>query len=504
MGLYLIGIGGTGAKCVEAVAKLAAIGLFTEEPIKVLFVDADETNGNLARARTSISLYKKTYDLMPTGDKKDCGWMKSKIESFDNWSPFAKEAQKKELKTFFNYNTIKQNQPTLANLFDVLYTKEEREADLDVGFRGRPAIGAAVMSQVDLDRLDQDPWNSLINEIQGDTGSGKEPKIFLCGSIFGGTGASGLPTIARLIHNKLKNEKVRDRVQIGCLFVLPYFGFSPEKEEDPDGLYARSDQFLLNTEAALRYYVTQGQEIFDRVYLLGNQNLSRVDFSIGKDSQRNDPHFLELYAALAVRNFLLWEDPSKDKKSQNENTTPVSVVLISRQQSGTISWNDIPDKAEVQRELTNATRFAFTWLAEIAPELEEAKNEKNTRFQRLAPWMMEFYQTGSKSRGTKPDFSDVDQQEAIGIINNWCEDYLRWLYSLHQCEGDSIALFQADAFNPNTKFVGDQLPNLIVGDSRDKGKKSRDTVKKLKDRLKATPPGGTIGLAKSVYMASRI
>jgi hypothetical protein len=53
-------------------------------------------------------------------------------------------------------------------------------------------------------------------------------------------------------------------------------------------------------------------------------------------------------------------------------------------------------------------------------------------------------------------------------------------------------------------LAGNELPNLIVGDSRDKGKKSRDTVKKLKDGLKATPPGGTIGLAKSVYMASRI
>lgn len=490
MGLYLIGIGGTGAKCVEAVAKLAAIGLFTEEPIKVLFVDADETNGNLARARTSISIYKRTYDLMPTGDKTQCGWMKSKIESFDHWSPFAQE---KELRTFFNYNTIKQNQPTLANLFDVLYTKEEREANLDVGFRGRPAIGAAVMSQVDLDRLEQEPWGSLIEEIQGDTGSGKEPKIFLCGSIFGGTGASGLPTIARLIDNKLKRIKVRDRVQTGCLFVLPYFGFSPTPGDNPDGVYARSEQFLLNTEAALRYYVTQGQEIFDRVYLLGNQNLSRVNFSIGKDSQRNDPHFLELYAALAARNF--WQDSS---------TAKGSVVLMTRQQSGTISWEDIPDKAEVQPELVNATRFAFTWLAEIAPELEEAKKEKNARFQRLAPWMMEFYQTGSKSGGTKPDFSDAEQQEAIGIINNWCKDYLGWLYSLHQCEGDSIALFQADAFSPKNKFAGDELPNLIFGDSRDKGKKSRDTVKKLKDGLKATPPGGTIGLAKSVYMASRI
>ena len=491
MGLYLIGIGGTGAKCVEAVAQLAAIGLFTEEPIKVLFVDADETNGNLARARTSISIYKRTYDLMPTGDKTQCGWMKSKIESFDNWSPFTDE---KELRTFFNYNTIKQNEPTLANLFDVLYTREEREANLDVGFRGRPAIGAAVMSQVDLDKLDEKPWGSLIEEIQGDTGSGKEPKIFLCGSIFGGTGASGLPTIARLIDNKLKKIRVRDRVQTACLFVLPYFGFSPQPGENPDGVYARSEQFLLNTEAALRYYVTQGQEIFDQVYLLGNQNLSRVNFSIGKDSQRNDPHFLELYAALAARKFL-----------QDSSTPKGSVVLMTRKETGTISWDDIPDRAKVQQELMNATRFAFTWLAEIAPELEEAKNAKNSRWGRLAPWLMDFFQAGGKSGGPLPEFSDADQQKAIGIINEWCQDYLRWLYSLHQCEGDNVALFKVDAFGPKRRrFVGDDLPNLIIDDSRAEGKKKQDTVKKLKEGLKPTAPDGTVGLAKSVYMASRI
>ena len=71
MGLYLIGIGGTGAKCVEAVAKLAAMGLFTEEPIKVLFVDADETNGNLARARTSIGTYKRTCLLYTSPSPRD-------------------------------------------------------------------------------------------------------------------------------------------------------------------------------------------------------------------------------------------------------------------------------------------------------------------------------------------------------------------------------------------------------------------------------------------------
>ncbi|VXD10296.1 conserved hypothetical protein [Planktothrix serta PCC 8927] len=497
MSIYIIGIGGTGAKCVEAIAQLAAIGLFNEQPLKVLFIDADETNGNLNRARSSLSSYQRCYELVSGGDKQQCPWMKTPIESFDLWSPFAEQSFNKELKTFFNYNTLKQNQPTLGNLFDVLYTKEEREANLDVGFRGRPAIGSAVMSQVDLDRLDQEPWGRFIQQIQTDTSSGKNPKVFLCGSIFGGTGASGLPTIARLIDNKLKKINIRDRVQIGCLFALPYFGFSATPDEDPNGIYARSEQFLLNTEAALRYYVTQGQVIFDTVYLLGNENFSTVKFSIGKNDQCNDPHFIELYAGLAARQFLL-KPPSQKG----------AVVLISRKNMGHLTWNDIPEQGEVKPNLVNATRFAYTWLAEIAPELANAKQQGVDRFQRLAPWLTKFFRP-AKSQANLPEFSDLKQQEAIGIISNWCENYLRWLTEIHKCTGDSIELFNVSAFDDlNSELKGEELPNLVIGDNRDKSRKSQDTPKKIKERLNpsvVTPPNqGTVGLAKAVYLLCKL
>jgi hypothetical protein len=501
MSIYIIGIGGTGAKCVEAVAHLAAVGLFQGEPIKVLFVDADETNGNLNRARSCLSLYKKCYDLMAKVDSAECRWMKTPIESFDLWSPFAQKNFNKELKTFFNYNTIRQNQPDLANLFDVLYTKEEREANLDVGFRGRPAIGSAVMSQIDLERLDQEPWGTLIKQIQGDTSSGRTPKIFLCGSIFGGTGASGLPTIARLIDNKLKNIKVRDRVKIGGLFVLPYFGFSPTVGEDPDGVYARSDQFLLNTEAALRYYVTQGQEVFDKVYLLGNQNVSPVkNFSIGKNSQCNEPHFLELYAALAAREFLLGSEDGKGDEKW-------AVKLISRNNVNQLTWNDVPRQGEVKPEMVNATRFAYIWLAETAPELAHAKQEGD-RWLRLAPWLTKFFRS-SKTQSSLPEFSDSKEQDAIPVINEWCKNYLGWLYELHECEGDKIELFKVSAFaKPDEKLNGEELPNLALSDNRDKSKKSQDTPHKITEQLnsnRGTPFNpGIVGLAQALYILCRL
>ena len=72
------------------------------------------------------------------------------------------------------------------------FTPEELEANLEVGFRGRPAIGSAVMSQIDLDNLDGDAWRQLIDSIRLDIGGkSRFPKIFLFGSIFGGDGRFG-------------------------------------------------------------------------------------------------------------------------------------------------------------------------------------------------------------------------------------------------------------------------------------------------------------------------
>lgn len=505
MGLYVIGIGGTGAKCAEAIIQLSAVGLLADEPIKLLFIDADETNGNLERARSSLSTYENCARLVRANNQK-YSWLKPKIESYGVWSPFKNVNANKNLAAFFDYNSLKQNNSALGNLFDVLYTKEEREAELDVGFRGRPAIGSAVIGQVDLDDLQQEPWGTFIRQIKSDASTGKTPRVFLCGSIFGGTGASGLPTIGRLIANKLKEEKV-SKAKIGCLFVLPYFGFSPPAGDGNNEVYARSEQFLLNTEAALRYYVNQAQQ-FNSVYLLGNQNFTQVQFSIGKKTQKNDPHFIELYAGLAARQFLL------DSSEHSE-----TVLLTSRKNAGRLVWSDLPESVIVKTELVNGARFAYTWLSNIAPELKNAKEQGVKKIQVDAPWFTEFYQPVlgafgkmvAKKGQELPDFNSPQEQDAIATISNWCQDYLRWVSEIHQCDSDNIQLFQHSAWaNLKGNIDGDSLSELVIGDERDRGSKNLDTVQALKQQLVHaleqlnSSNRGTVGLAKALYITCRL
>jgi hypothetical protein len=489
MSLYIVAIGGTGARCVEAIAHLAAASLLGKDKIQVLFIDPDESNGNLTRTRETLQIYQRCRKLVAEGGELT-PWMQTQIDSLEVWSPF-QGSLNKSLGGFFNYEQYQFNHPALGHLFDVLYTKGERDAELDVGFRGRPAIGSAIMSQVKLDSASQEPWRSLIQDIEMDLGAGKLPKVFLCGSIFGGTGASGFPTIGRLLRNRLERAGVGDRVKLGGLLMLPYFQFTIPMSQDPGGIYARPEQFLLNTEAALRYY--QMQSIFDSIYLLGDQDPAQIqNFSIGKNTQKNDPHFIELFAGLAARHFAL-------------NETTEKVILLSRKEDQSITWEDVPDKAEVKRGLANTARFAYLWVANVAPELYRGKTDIKT-LQKGAPWFSKFFMPKVLFGGSKglPDLNDETQQDAIQGINDWCLSFLRWVGTMHySANGRSIQLFRANLFlerNGEVRQVVEDLPRIVAGaDGLEQSKEATpQSIKEQLVTLTSNQPGAA-GLATSLY-----
>jgi hypothetical protein len=489
--LFVIGIGGSGAKCIESIVHLAAAGLYSEEEIEVLFIDPDEANGNVERAMNTLRIYQDCQKLISGGQRQaDIGWMSTPIKSHDLWSPFSDRPYNKDLASFFKYNSM-EHDGSLASLFDVLYAPEERQQQLDEGFRGRPAIGAAVMSQVDLKQLDKEPWSGLIQSLSNDARSGgKKPRILLCGSIFGGTGAAGVPTIAKLLRNKLKEEELENVVKIGGVFLLPYFSFTAPVDESTRGLYAAANSFLLNTEAALRYYISQASKLFDTVYVLGNENRSSVEFSVGKGTQKNCPHFVELYAGLAARDFL---------HTENRDNT---VMLVGREQAGKLNWQDLPESATVKKLMANATRLAYMWLSDFEVALGELKLEGFKGLRAYAPWATPYYDDRSDS---KIKFDSTTQQKEIELLTEWCRDYLRWTEDLHSCETDKVELFRTKYFTQ--KVQAEQFDNVLVSDSRiwDKNTDSRSSLKGRIMKQKLDSIGqGTVGLAKSIYINAEL
>lgn len=429
MSYYAIGIGGTGAKCLESLIHLAAAGMMPDNrDLYVLFVDPDNANGSRTRASETLEKYMKCKnDSLTLGDSL---LLKTNIlpvgtDNSAHWNMFGDTS--KNLKDFFRSGNLDVN---VRHLFEVLYGQSERDADLSEGFHGHPSIGAAVMSQtVDFD--EKGPWKFLQSKLEED----KKAKVFLAGSIFGGTGASGFPTIAKLIHKEFNEEKTK--VPLGGVLVLPYFHFTQDNENESDDvektLRSNSNLFLMNTQAALKYYFQMREsEIFKAIYLLGNQSTVSVKNFSGGPQQQNAPHFIELYSALAAIHF--FKNGSKGSK----------YLLTGRTNANELTWDDLPDNT-VQTQLGQFVRFAFAFLQYYQPILTGIENGEIQGNQHA--WYGKFFRTRKLLRGlrSKPVLKDVSNKNSN--IATYCKDFLLWLANIQYNHGEdeTINLINADA-----------------------------------------------------------
>ena len=194
---YIIGVGGTGSKVIESYIKLCATGLGPTN-LWLGMVDQDEANGNVARSKTAIENYQRLRRFIKREGKDNIGFdsnfLKTDIKTHPedaSWCPLPGVTP--TLKDVFSYDLLN---PALKDTMDCLYhTEDELNLPLDEGFRARPSIGAAaIISQMN----ENTPfWQKLFDALD-DANSVKEVKIFLVSSIFGGTGASGFPSMKRI------------------------------------------------------------------------------------------------------------------------------------------------------------------------------------------------------------------------------------------------------------------------------------------------------------------
>jgi hypothetical protein len=405
MSYYVIGIGGTGAKCVEAFIHLSAAGLMPDnKTIFSLFVDPDGSNGSLKRAGQLLQSY---YDCKQIkAGQTDLFQNELRIAKPDIWSPLQNKPH--QLDQFFNYNTLQDN--GAAHLFDVLYSPKEKQTSLEFGFRGHPSIGAAVMAAA-VKLGDEEPWATLRDQLRLDVGSGQQAHVVLFGSIFGGTGASGVPTIGRLVNNEFSRQLKNDQFKLGSVLMLPYFSFDPVKHER---MRVDADTFLLSTQTALEYYHRQDElKICNAVYLLGNETLKPMrNSSIGGQQQENEPHVLEMYAALAGIHFFT-------------NDRAKGYPHIARQNKESTTWPDLPHDRGVRhltQKINQLAQFAFAYLSTYYPMLKSI-NDRGVEYR--APWYVNFFLR------KKVDLK-ISLEGELKQVKVYCESFLLWLANIEQ------------------------------------------------------------------------
>jgi hypothetical protein len=496
--IYAIGVGGSGAKCLEAMVFLHGLGVYGPDcQLGILLVDADKSNGNSQRASINLTSTIEAHQKFKNGKT---ALLNGETINYGNWNPLEDVIHASNLERIFNKQALHVQAPALSKLFDALYSPEEQQANLGVGFRGRPPIGSAVMSRLELETLtrggERSGWQRLFSQIQTDLGGGNNQVIVhFCGSIFGGTGASGIPTLAKLVANQLRREQLRNSVRINASLLLPYFGFERPNDGDQT-VYAETRFFALNTQAALQYLTEQADGCFDRIYLIGDKNKTQYQSHTGGTNQQNDAHFVELYAALA---------PNHSLENFGQGGEPTKGSYISRESAERLLWTDLPNSQQVKRDLSKGVRFAYAWLYNFSMELDDAIRMGSSHFAKGAPWFGHYFSL-REGKDEKPLIADEKQKELNKDLTHWCSRFLLWSKQVagsHRGGEQFFHISQLNDFNANqARPYHEHLHNLVIDKQMSVADQKGDRLDTIKNELAdqgETGHFGVKGLAHALF-----
>lgn len=466
----LLGIGGSGARCVESFLHLAACGIGPSDA-HICVVDQDAANGNAAEALSLLSQLTVLQAMLKRGEGNHrlsdaSSFLRTYVSALNGsgfWSPELPNNNRRP----YSYFRAESMDPASRALFDALYSDAEQSIELDEGYHGRPNIGAAVLTA---NVLSNDSFlESLVARIVEGAGAGQETRIFLVGSIFGGTGAAGFPTIARLISRHPEVVRKKNSIKIGGALLLPYFQFS-DTQEDEKIVRAKAAAFLRNAEGALRYYDTIEREggVYDSLYVVGlDPYLTRQNLGKGGKKQLNPPMLPELLGALAaIRHFSLATIEGGD------------IHISGRSGRNEFRWDDLPpptafdaaalpqDRAEIRRLLGAAMRFAFSYSHIYRPILTPTR----VASVRKEAWYRRQIRTAGVS-------VESEAQPALTALNEYLQRLMRWAAEItvaSEVKGAfSVRLFEVGRFAETTNGSGevrlkdrprrDDFQNLVVG-----------------------------------------
>lgn len=303
MTTYVFFIGGTGARVLRSLTMLMASGVSINSGDKIvpIVVDYDLQNGDLEKAKDLLNRYSS---LNKIGEYRDGekGFFATPIEV----KPYSMvdikgDAGKDTFKNYIDLETLKIMSPSTAVFIESLYdnspmedSRTELNLEMSVGFKGNPNIGSVVFNE-----YFQNPAYGF-SEFKANFAEGD--RIFIVGSIFGGTGSSGLPSLVKKFRQSgghIGNTMALQTAPIGACVVLPYFDVKPS-----DTSAINSQTFNSKAKAALTYYDAEINKLMNELYYIGcNDRRNPYDNVEGGKEQSNNAHLIELLSAISIVEF---------------------------------------------------------------------------------------------------------------------------------------------------------------------------------------------------------
>ncbi|MBE8712687.1 hypothetical protein [Sphingobacterium hungaricum] len=301
--LYVFAIGGTGSRVVKSLTMLLASGIKTNYEIVPIILDPDAAAADVEKTTRILNNYKAVHKYVNVSSADSL--FKNKVESLgDVVNPKTNEHISNEFRlninnlnggsfrSFIDFNLLEKKGNNQA-MIELLFSDQNLDLDLEVGFQGNPNIGSVVLNKfVDSSEFAQFAQNFT-----------DQDRVFIISSIFGGTGAAGFPLILKNIregHVQGHNFEHLKNAVVGAVTVLPYFKLDGDADEA-----IQSATFISKTKAALSYYHTNITKVdsINSLYYIGDTASNNYKNIVGGSEQKNDAHFVELASAIAVLDF---------------------------------------------------------------------------------------------------------------------------------------------------------------------------------------------------------
>jgi len=353
-----IAVGGSGTKVAEAVVRLLAIGFPTHKEksvwtsagnsLQIWRLDPDRNSGAAVSLGNALRDYEELQRLLDGNNKSPnvaaSRWameVDTRVRHLDPLQlPRAADSDNsvKTLEGILDsrYGGIKKSLPFLAPF----YEKKDLSVEIDRGFYQKPFIGAAVMAVFAESLRDENSPGGRACSLTGF--QNVTTNFFLCGSLHGGTGASGVPIMGKYLGTLKRNNQNWDW-RVGACLLTPYcvppqppFGALREGVPNPQqiddlvkehgdkpafagltiedkrklveqillGFYAEPEAMEARARQGLAYYRDHSADYFDELYLAGKPEPDKLKvWSNGGESQSNPLNSAEVVAALAALNF---------------------------------------------------------------------------------------------------------------------------------------------------------------------------------------------------------
>ncbi|MFN8298383.1 MAG: hypothetical protein U0T75_04690 [Chitinophagales bacterium] len=482
--LFVIAIGGTGMRCLEAFTHLCAVGMFDNQEIELLTLDTDQTNGNKARVEELIRLYNRIKSTgTPDGGTPNANtFFSAKLNLnryYTNYSGTGRENYKNITKISTGSPEQQRANKLVSDLF--LDNATVQEFNLAHGYRAQTHLGSLLMYHGIIEAArniakgvtvqpQERELESFISKLEQ---AGANARVFIFGSIFGGTGASSIPVLPKALQDFVKIRSGGtssidfSKAKFSSTLLTEYFTFKKpdekQKSTKADSVIADSSFFPLNSQAALQFY--QGdptvQKCYKLLYHIGwpitSKNIDEENSAhqtiTGGANQKNGCHITELLCACAAYDFFTRSTGLDGVKAEY-----LYKAVEYKNNSFNFSFNDFVGNTNKSGEFFANRLGAFFSLAHISLTINGAANGDSG--------IKGFITRCEKQK--LPQYSTITDDECVDI-----NDYFRmfaytfdngrfvpgWIYQIRNSIAPGTFVFDSKAF-PDTPA---ELKKLDVG-----------------------------------------